>query len=135
MSSCLFFPAVLSQHLPGLRPIHRAAILAIMLAAGPAAAFECPVPQPVTDQDAIKETPARIAQLSEELKDDVTGSATESAIFELKRKYPKATTAEIVNYMVTAYCPIVAKEDALSDAEKRNLLDQYSQQVEDLAVK
>jgi hypothetical protein len=135
MSPSRFLPGVLSQHLLNLRPIHCAAIVAIMLAAGPAAAFDCPVPQPVTDQDAIKETPARIAQLSDELKADETGSATEGAIFELKRSYPNATFAEIVNYMVTAYCPIIAENNSLSDEEKRSRLDRYAQQVEALAAK
>jgi hypothetical protein len=51
---------------------------------------------------------------------------TEGTIFELKRKYPKATFVQIVNYMVTAYCLVVAKNDFLSGAEKRSRLDRYA---------
>ena len=103
-----------------------------MAAATPAAAFDCPVPQPRTDNSAIKETPARIAQLSEELAADQTGSATTGTIFALTQKYPQAPFAEIVNYMVTAYCPIVASDPSLGHAEKQARLDRYAQQVETL---
>jgi hypothetical protein len=60
---------------------------------------------------------------------------TEGTIFELKRKYPKATFVQIVNYMVTAYCLVVAKNDFLSGAEKRSRLDRYAHKIEALAAK
>ena len=102
--------------------------IAIFMAAQTrAAAFECPVAHERTDNSAIKETPAQIAQLSNQLEADQTGNTTIDAIAELKRKYPKAGFGEIVNYMVTAYCPIVAKNASLSDEEKEARLKRYSQ--------
>jgi hypothetical protein len=109
-------------------------MLAVMLTTSPAEAFDCPVPQTAPDSMAIKEMQAQITQLSEALEADETGTVTEGTVYELRQRYPKATFAEIVNYMVTAYCPIIAKNDSLSDAEKKSRLDRYTQQVEALAV-
>jgi hypothetical protein len=108
-------------------------IAIFMAAQTPAAAFECPVAQLRTDSSAIKETPAQIAQLSKELEGDETGNTTIATIWELRRKYPKAGFEEIVNYMVTAYCPIVAQNASLSDEEKDDRLNLYSQQIAALA--
>jgi hypothetical protein len=110
-------------------------MLVMMLTVSPAESFDCPVPQPVTDSVAIKETQARITQLSEALEADESGAVTEGTIYELRQRYPKTTFAEIVNYMVAAYCPIVAKNDSLNDAEKKSRVDSYAEQVEALAVK
>jgi hypothetical protein len=112
-----------------------AASVVMILNASPGAAIDCPVPQPVTNGVAIKETPARIVQLSEALAQDETGEMTEGTVFELKGLYPRADSAEIINYMVTAYCPVVARNDSLSEAEKKDALDQYSVQVEALVAK
>jgi hypothetical protein len=105
-----------------------------MAAQTPAAAFECPVAHGLTGSSAIKETLAQIAQLTSELEADETGNTTTATIWELKHKYPKAGFDEIVNYMVTAYCPIVAQNAALSDNEKEERLKLYSQQVAALAI-
>lgn len=105
----------------------------LIAAVTPAAALQCPVSHAHTGRSAIKEAPARIAELSDQLDADPTGSTTTGTIFELKQRYPDASFAEIVNYMVTAYCPIVAKDNALSDEEKKDRLNRYAQQVEALA--
>lgn len=57
-----------------------------------------------------------------------------ATIWELKSKYPAAGFNEIVNYMITAYCPIVAQNASLSEDEKRDRLMRYSQQIERLAI-
>jgi hypothetical protein len=105
-----------------------------MAAQTPAAAFECPVAHGRTSSSAIKETRAQIAQLTRELEADETGNTTTATIWELKLKYPKADFGEIVNYMVIAYCPIVAQNASLSDEEKADRLKFYSQQIAALAV-
>ncbi|QQO36241.1 hypothetical protein JJC00_12040 [Bradyrhizobium diazoefficiens] len=109
--------------------------LAIFMAASaPAAAFECPVAHGRTSSSAIKETQTQIAQLTRELEGDETGNTAMATILELKSKYPKAGFNEIVNYMVTAYCPIVAQNASLGDDEKKDRLMRYSQQIEALAI-
>ena len=112
-----------------------AASVAMVLMASPAAAMDCPVSQPVTNGVAIKETPARIAQLSVALEQDETGEMTGGTVFALKGLYPRADPAEIINYMVTAYCPVVDRNNSLSESEKKDALDRYSIQVQALALK
>jgi hypothetical protein len=112
-------------------PIIGAAAFALFITTvAPAAAFECPIAHARTDNSAIKESPARIAELAEQLD---AGSATTGMILELKQKYPTADFAEIVNYMLAAYCPIVAKDASLSDEEKKDQMNRYAEQVEALA--
>lgn len=76
----------------------------------------------------------RLRSYQNNWKRNQTGNTTIDLIAELKRKYPKAGSGEIVNYMVTAYCPIVAKNASLSDEEKEARLKRYSQQAEALAI-
>jgi hypothetical protein len=112
-----------------------AACMAIFLAAPTQAiAFECPVAHARTNSSVIRETPSQIAELSNALEADQTGNTTIDTILELKRRYPQAPFEEIVNYMVTAYCPIVAKNASLSDDEKEARLKRYAERVADLAV-
>jgi hypothetical protein len=94
-----------------------------------AAAFECPVAHVRADNSSIKETPAQIAQLSKELEADQSGNTAIDTVAELKRRYPVAPFGEIVNYMIAAYCPIIAKNASLSDEEKEARLENYSQQI------
>lgn len=109
--------------------------LAISMAGSvPAAAFECPAAHGRTSNSAIKETSVQIAQLTRELEGDETGNTARATIWELKSKYPKAGFNEIVNYMVTAYCPVVAQNASLSDDEKKDRLMRYSRQIEALAI-
>jgi hypothetical protein len=111
------------------------ACIAIFIAAQTrAAGFRCPVAHGRTNNLAIQETPAQVAQLSNELAVDETGNTTIATIMGLKRKYPKARFDEIVNYIVTAYCPIVAKNASLSDEEKEDRLKRYSLQIGALAI-
>ena len=109
--------------------------IAIFVAAQtPAAAFECPVAHGLTSSSAIKETLAQIAQLTSELEADETGDTTTTTIWELKHKYPKAGLDEVVNYVVAAYCPIVAQNASLSDNEKEERLKLYSRQIAAVAI-
>jgi hypothetical protein len=109
-------------------------IAIFMAAQAPAAAFECPVAHGRTGSAEIKETPAQIAQLTRELEVDETGNTTTATIWQLEQKYPKAGFGEIVNYMVTAYCPIVSQNAFLSDNEKEERLKLYSKQIAALAI-
>ena len=44
-------------------------------------------------------------------------------------RYPSASLAELANYLITAYCPGVAKTAVLSDAEKTARVQAFSQAV------
>jgi hypothetical protein len=77
----------------------------------------------------IAESPQEIAELSALFRAGDLENRLEVAAHELKRKYPKADKAELTNYMVTAYCPIIAADRDLSELEKRERLDQFSERV------
>ena len=78
---------------------------------------------------ALKETPADVARASAAL----SGSEQENAISviaaDLRRRHPQADKSEIVNYLLTAYCPLVKKQNTLSDREKREKMNRFSTQV------
>ena len=92
-------------------------------------AFECPEAQAQNVPGVIPESPQEIAELGALLRAGDLDNRLEVTARDLKRKYPKADKTELTNYMVAAYCPIVAADQDLSDAEKRERLDQFSEQV------
>jgi hypothetical protein len=51
---------------------------------------------------------------------------------DLRKRYPAANTPEIVNYLLTAYCPIIANDTGLSESEKRARMDHFSSQVDQI---
>ncbi len=47
----------------------------------------------------------------------------------LHSRHPDVPTGELVNYLVTAYCPVVNSLTGLSDGEKQARMDAFSTQV------
>ena len=94
---------------------------------GDTAAFECPSPQQ-GGSGVIPESEAKIKELSGLLATGDRDNRIRLIITDLQRQYPQADDAAIVNYLVTAYCPVV---DALGigDDEKTQQVDQFSSQV------
>lgn len=92
-------------------------------------AFTCPAPEALTTSSAIQETPADVADVTSAL----AGPERENAILvvadKLKKAHPRATKDEVINYMLTAYCPLVAKDTGLSQSEKRGRMDRFASQV------
>jgi hypothetical protein len=97
--------------------------------AQPGSAFECPEPQAQGVPGVIPESPQEVTELGDLLGTGDLENRVEVTARDLRRKYPKADKTELTNYMVAAYCPIVAADQDLSDAEKRERLDQFSEQV------
>ena len=91
--------------------------------------FMCPEIQPQTTRMALEETAADVARASAALSGPEQENAIRVIAAELKRRHPEAGTAEIVNYLMTAYCPLVQVENGLSDREKRERMDRFSSQV------
>ena len=92
-------------------------------------AFECPNPQPQGGAGVIKETPAQIAELAPVLAGGNIGDEIPKVVDALRKRYPGAGAAEIANYIITAYCPSVAKTAGLSDAEKTIHMQAFSKTV------
>jgi hypothetical protein len=94
-----------------------------------AATIICPEIQSRTTQMALKETAADVARASAALSGPEPENAIRSIAADLKRRYPHADSAEIVNYLLTAYCPLVKEERGLDDRQRRARMDRFSTQV------
>lgn len=92
-------------------------------------AFECPLPQPKSQPGVIKETPADIADLAPVLAGGDVGAQISKIVDALRKRYPAAGSAEIANYLITAYCPGVDKTAGLSDAQKTARVEAFSKAV------
>jgi hypothetical protein len=89
-------------------------------------AIECPVPQPAGTPGVIQETPAQIDELVRVLASGDLGPQVPMVINALRARHPDASAGSLVNYLVTAYCPIVSQQTGLSDAQKQSQLDAFS---------
>ncbi|MGI9372827.1 MAG: hypothetical protein ACR2OJ_10050 [Hyphomicrobiales bacterium] len=94
-----------------------------------AVALECPNPQETASAGTLKETKDDIATLGQQLQQGSAGNAVNEIIYDLRKKYPNATSEEVVNYMLTAYCPVVKEDKALSEDQARAKLDEFAMQV------
>ncbi len=113
-------------------PIYVRRFLAIAIVAalaGPAFALECPVPQPLTRPGILQETPAQITTLSNLLAGGDVGNTIPVIVADLRARYPGIENAEIINYLMAAYCPIVAQLSGLTDQQKQAQMDQFTRQL------
>lgn len=95
----------------------------------PALAFECPVPQPLHGPAVLKETPARTQALSELLASGDLGNRVPMIVQDLRHRYPGVGDAEVSNYLMRAYCPIIAQLSGLSDAEMRARMQRFGSEI------
>ncbi len=86
-------------------------------------------PQPTAKPGILKETPAQMAAVGKQLAGGDTFNAIASATADLRIRYPGVESAEVVNYLVTAYCPAVAADNKLSEAQKKSAVDGFAAQV------
>jgi hypothetical protein len=109
--------------------VRSVAIAASLLLAAPCVALECPTAQPAGAPGAIQETPAQISELSQVLASGDLGNRIPVFVRALHSRHPDASTSELVNYLVTAYCPVVNSLAGLSDGEKQARMDAFITQV------
>ncbi len=95
----------------------------------PASALECPSPQPLARPGVLQETQAQIDETGKMLSSSDVGQQTKAIISDLRSRDPQAENAELVNYIVTAYCPVVDRLTGLSESEKKARLDQFVVQL------
>jgi hypothetical protein len=93
-----------------------------------AGAFECPAPHPTATQSAIKQTEPEILEYSNLLAKQGTGVVPE-IIAQLKKRHPRFSDAEITNFLVTIYCPVVNQNGDLGDDQKRARIMAFSLDV------
>jgi hypothetical protein len=95
---------------------------------GAVSALDCPAPHPTTTASALQESSQTIQELSTLLAAQGT-SVVPEIIFQLKRKYPTTQDAEIADYLVTLYCPVVNQDAALSDSGRADRLASFASHV------
>lgn len=110
------------------QPVLAAMACAVALIAGAAHALECPLAQPAGRAGVIAEPDAVIAALAPLLAGpDAPGRAAE-IVAQTRQRYPAAQSDEIVNFLVTAYCPIVNAQ-SLPEADKLSRVNAFSTAV------
>lgn len=100
-------------------------VLSLLLTGPARAAFECPRPE-LSGPGVISQTP----QEQQALGTMLTGSDAENhlgvAVADLQKRYPGVSDSEIVNYLLGAYCPVVAGMPGLSDAQRTGKVEQFA---------
>jgi len=107
------------------------AALAACGAAAPASALECPDPEGVASRSVLQQTPAEIEATGKRLASGDPEKATPAVVADLRARYPKADAADLVNYVITAYCPVINAYPTLSEAEKKARMDAFVKQLLD----
>jgi hypothetical protein len=105
------------------------AIGAQIALAQPGSAFECPEPQAQDARGVIPESSQEIARVGALLRTGDVDNRIEVIARALKQKYPTADQTELTNFMVTAYCPIIAADQGLDESEKAERLDMSSEEI------
>jgi hypothetical protein len=104
------------------------AAAAVLCGAHGAQALVCPMPQSVAKPGVIAEPESAIVALSPMLR---AGDAVQRApeiVAAVRKRFPAAKPEELVNFLVTAYCP-VANERQSSEAEKQALVNAFAAAV------
>ena len=90
---------------------------------------ECPAPESGRLGGTLRETPEQIKAAGEQL-----GQGSENEIAEVaarvRARHADATPDEVVNYLVTAYCPKINTRATLDKAAKQQALRSFSARVE-----
>jgi hypothetical protein len=112
------------------RLVSVALLLGLLIApVASAAAMQCPAPQPMNGPGVLKETPAQVERVSHLLATGDDDNRIHTIVNDLRDRYPNVQNVEIINYLVTAYCPIVNHLNGLGDAQKQARMDRFVGQV------
>lgn len=103
--------------------------LFLVLSLGSAFALDCPMPQSGSPSGTIKESSEDIKNLAKRLAENNQENVIKEVALELKKKYPASTSEDIVNYLVTAYCPVVKQKSGLSEPEMAQEIEAFSSRV------
>lgn len=110
-----------------------AAVLAVGLAvAAPALALECPAPQPLTRPGILQETPTQKAYVATLLTTGETGNQIRVVVRDLRARYPGVENAELINYLMTAYCSGMAQLSGLGEQEMQARMDRFVSQLTEI---
>jgi hypothetical protein len=93
-----------------------------------ALALECPRTHRLAGLGTIRETRDDIAAISSTLSRRSRGGI-EFEVANLRHRHPGANNGEIVNYIMTAYCPVINSDAGKSERQKRTDLRKFSRQL------
>ena len=110
--------------------VTRAIMIALVSAlAMPAAALQCPAPQPLARPGILKETRTQTQVVATLLATGDDANRIRVIVDDLRARYPGVENAEIVNYLMAAYCPVVAQLSGLGEQEKQARMDRFVTQL------
>lgn len=94
--------------------------------------LDCPVASAQQAAGTLKETPSQIDSMDRQLG---AGGEKEiaAAVTQLRSRHPNAPEGEIVNYLITAYCPTIKAKSDMSPGEKRRMLRSFATKTRKLA--
>lgn len=111
---------------------HLLTIILALAAAGcssPSQHIECPVAETGNVAGSLQETPAQIKAASDGLgrgdENQIAGVASR-----IRARHPDATKVQIVDYLVTAYCPKINANGTMDKAGKQQAIKGFASRVE-----
>ena len=93
-----------------------------------AQALVCPLPQSVAKPGVIVEPEAAITKLTPLLNGDGVARRAGEIVSQVRKIYPTAKPEELVNFLVTAYCPVANRRN-MGEAEKQALVNAFAAAV------
>jgi hypothetical protein len=88
-----------------------------------ASALECPTLEPYGGAAGIPAT------LTQQLASANVLAQIPGILGQLHQRTPRAPRAELVNYLISAYCPVVTADSSLSEQEKQAKLKGFADAV------
>ena len=77
----------------------------------------------------LKETAVQISRTADLLASGDEVNRVPEIVDGLRKRHPDVRNVELVNYLLTAYCPVVARMSGLGDAEKMSRLNRFASQA------
>lgn len=110
--------------------VRTTALAAVCSIAGVAqcVALECPVAHRTATHGSIKETPKKVHEYEQILAARGEAAVPDIAAW-IRNAHPHASDAQIVNYLVTTYCPVIARNASMSEQEKKNALRAFARRT------
>ena len=106
--------------------------LLILAAAGCSKAneqIECPAPESGQAVGTLRESPDQIKAAGDQLGQGSENEIAEAAA-RIRARHAGAARSEVINYLVTAYCPRINGQSSLDKSAKQQALQSFSARAE-----
>jgi hypothetical protein len=100
-----------------------------LLVPSAAHALGCPAPEALSSPGVLKETPAQTQRVTDLLATGDDDNRIHTIADDLRARYPGIQNAEIINYLMAAYCRVVAQLSGLGEKEKQARMDRFVSQL------